>query len=91
MSENVGTFLDEYELQLPTETQQKLAKETAKEPFSQWWIVGDVFHFDNVGVTRSHEGVQYLCCSECELGPFGIKEGDRYLVALDRVKHLVKE
>ncbi|CAD5225571.1 unnamed protein product [Bursaphelenchus xylophilus] len=71
LDKNVGTFIGEYTVDVPLESQKKANPKTEKEPLSQWWSVQDVFHFENVGVTRSHEGIQYLCCSECEFRSIG--------------------
>ncbi|KAF7639882.1 hypothetical protein Mgra_00000803 [Meloidogyne graminicola] len=41
------------------------------EEYSKWWIVNNMFTFENVGFTHSFEGLKFLACADCEIGPIG--------------------
>lgn len=45
--------------------------------------------FDNVGFTHASEGVKYLVCADCEVGPVGYLslESQTHYIALSRVCH----
>ena len=36
-----------------------------------FWRVEGVFDYDNVGFTRSVDGLKFLICADCEVGPLG--------------------
>lgn len=38
-----------------------------------FWIVNDIFTFENVGVAKTTEDldITYLCCADCDMGPIG--------------------
>ena len=57
----------------------------------QFWVVSDMFDFDNVGFSHTVEGVKYLVCADCERGPIGYHDTNggnkKCHVALARVTH----
>ena len=56
----------------------------------QFWLVGDMFTFENVGFSKTVNTTKYLVCADCEIGPIGfldIQEKNKHYVALGRVKH----
>jgi len=61
------------------------------EELKQFWVVSDMFDFDNVGFSHTVEGVKYLVCADCERGPIGYHDtngGNKNChVALARVTH----
>ena len=62
-----------------------------KETFKQWFVVDDMFEFENIGFTKSvdNDTIKYLICADCEVGPLGyqcISTKKNYL-AVARVKH----
>jgi hypothetical protein len=87
LSEKVGSMIYDRSLDIPFMVQKKDFTEAQKENLTKFCVVQKVFDFDNVGVTRSHEGSVYLTCSECEMGPIGLKDpnSEQYLVAIERV------
>ena len=55
----------------------------------QWWVVDDIFTFDNIGFSHSVDTTKYLTCADCEFGPVGYHNvtTKKSFIALDRVKH----
>jgi hypothetical protein len=43
----------------------------AGEPF---WVVDDMYHFDNMAFSRTVGARKFLCCPDCEFGPLGYRE-----------------
>ena len=60
------------------------------QSFKQFWMVQDMFDFDNVGFSNTVDGIKYLVCADCEMGPIGYHdlETKKCYVALARVEHV---
>jgi len=61
---------------------------TGTRQYDEWWVVNDMFQFENIGFTRlSAEQAQimqgrFMCCADCEHEPIGfVKSGNQYYVA----------
>ena len=63
------------------------------EEFSEFWLVDDMFTFDNVGFSNTIDNRKFLVCADCEMGPIGYHDLDskKSFVALSRVKHIWSE
>ncbi|GLH04821.1 hypothetical protein R5R35_010141 [Gryllus longicercus] len=62
---------------------------TEEEVVKDYWVVDDMYHFENVGFSNTISGIKYLACADCEVGPIGwfdIAAKTSY-VALSRVLH----
>ncbi|XP_047001849.1 guanine nucleotide exchange factor MSS4 [Schistocerca americana] len=60
-----------------------------EEVIKDYWVVEDMYSFENVGFSNTVSGVKYLACADCEVGPIGwydIAARTSY-VALSRVLH----
>lgn len=60
------------------------------EDLKAFWLVTDMFTFDNVGFTNTVDSIKYLICADCEIGPIGwhnITDKKAFYVAVERVKH----
>lgn len=59
------------------------------EEFNEFWIIDDMFTFDNVGFSNTIGNHKFLICADCEMGPVGYHdlESKKSFVALARVKH----
>ena len=71
-------------------TQLKNQTESEKHILKDFWKVSDMFHFENVGFSNSVDGVKYLTCADCEMGPIGwhdLQTKESFL-ALSRVRNL---
>lgn len=87
---NSGRYLErEFILPLISAKNQEPA-EPEREKLMQFWLVGDMFTFENVGFSKTVNTTKYLVCADCEIGPIGfldIQEKNKHYVALGRVKH----
>lgn len=91
MNNNVATLLSSNEFSLPLMHQKhsKSIDELETEVFKEYWIIDDMFHFENIGFSNTVGNYKYLICADCEMGPVGyhdITTKTNY-VALQRVKH----
>ncbi|XP_069163100.1 guanine nucleotide exchange factor MSS4 homolog [Procambarus clarkii] len=88
LSPKSATFLNE-PYPLPTPTQPKDQPSTLTEDLNEWWVVDDMFTFDNIGFSHSVGSTKYLVCADCERGPVGWHDNNtrKSYVALARVKH----
>jgi len=44
------------------------------ESIEKFWLVVDMFTFDNVGFTKTLENIKFLICADCEIGPIGYQD-----------------
>lgn len=68
--------------------QKKNAPEVETDTIHEWFLVDDMFTFDNVGVSHLVDNKKYLTCADCEYGPIGWMDitNQRSYVALPRVR-----
>ena len=91
LPEKKGQFVDDIEKELHVMHKKQEDAGVKKEKFKQFYVVNDMFDFDNIGFTKSvdNDSLKYLICADCEVGPLGwhcISTKKNY-VALARVKH----
>lgn len=58
------------------------------ETLSDFWLVKDMFTFENVGFTNTVDNKKFLICADCEVGPIGwqdLADSVNLYVALERV------
>ncbi|KAL1138231.1 hypothetical protein AAG570_009920 [Ranatra chinensis] len=74
---------------LPT-MNHKAEDADSEEDISDYWQVGDVYAFENLGFSKTVSGLKYLICADCEIGPIGWHDIDtkQSYVALSRVRYL---
>uniref|UniRef100_A0A1I8AZH1 Guanine nucleotide exchange factor MSS4 n=1 Tax=Meloidogyne hapla TaxID=6305 RepID=A0A1I8AZH1_MELHA len=67
----------------------ELPKDLETEEFNKWWIVGNMFTFENVGFTHSFAGCKFLACADCEIGPIGFvcPDSNNCFVSVERVEY----
>ncbi|XP_026272031.1 guanine nucleotide exchange factor MSS4 homolog [Frankliniella occidentalis] len=70
LNPSVGTFVQQ-EFALPAMTKQKNQIIDEKHELREFWKVKDMFQFENVGFSNTVDGVKYLTCADCEMGPIG--------------------
>ena len=61
---------------------------TDGETVTDFWVVDDMFTFDNVGFSNTVGTTKFLICADCEIGPVGyhdITNQKAFYIALDRV------
>jgi hypothetical protein len=60
------------------------------ETLTDFWLVDNMYTFENVGFSNTVGTIKYLICADCEIGPIGwhdIQDKAAFFVALQRVKH----
>lgn len=69
--------------------QSKTTEELESEEYKEFWIVDDMFSFENIGFSNQVGNYKYLICADCEMGPVGYHdlETKKNYIALKRVKH----
>ncbi|CAK5066143.1 unnamed protein product [Meloidogyne enterolobii] len=72
-----------------TKHKNELPKNLETEEFNKWWIVGNMFTFENVGFTHSFDGCKFLACADCEIGPIGFvcPDSNNCFVSVERVEY----
>jgi hypothetical protein len=82
-----GSYFQE-ERDLPKMAQKKNAPEVEVDSIKEWFLVEDMFTFDNVGVSHVVNDMKYLTCADCEFGPIGWMDvnNKKSYVALSRVR-----
>lgn len=63
--------------------------ELENENFHEFWIIDDMYTFENIGFSNTVGNYKYLICADCEMGPVGYHNTStkKNYVALKRVKH----
>lgn len=63
--------------------------ELETEVFKDFWVVDDMFTFENIGFSNTVGDFKYLICADCDMGPIGyhIISTKKNYIALIRVKH----
>ncbi|XP_076470090.1 guanine nucleotide exchange factor MSS4-like [Babylonia areolata] len=80
----------EKEFFLPHMYKKNQAKPSNGEDLKAFWLVTDMYTFDNVGFTNTVDSIKYLICADCEIGPIGwhdVSDKRAYYIAVERVKH----
>lgn len=87
----VGEFVTDRAYDVPLMYQKRKEEPTVEtEKLSSWWLVRDMFEFENVGFTNSHMGMKFLACADCEIGPIGLvdpTDPNLLLLSTDRVDY----
>ena len=91
LEKNKGKFCDDQQKDLHVMHKKQEEAGIVKENLSQYFVIDDMFEFENIGFTKSvdNETIKYLICADCEVGPIGwhcISTKKNY-IALARVKH----
>lgn len=67
---------------------QKSGEEFQNEALTGFWLVENIYNFENMGFSRTVDDIKYLACAECDVGPLGwhdLKDKKCY-VSLSRIK-----
>lgn len=85
----IATYVPSKPYALPLCRQKKDGLAVEKEHVDAWWCVEKMLDFENIGFTHAVEGVKYLVCADCEIGPVGYLslESQFHYIALSRVSH----
>lgn len=71
---------------------QKNTKDVAKietESLEDFWVVDDMFTFENIGFSNTVDQRKFLICADCDMGPVGYHNlsTKKCYIALKRVKY----
>lgn len=72
------------EFVLPDSQSKEGTKET--NPSNKYWCVDNMYAFENVGFSKTVDGVKYLICADCEIGPIGWHDLDTKLSYVSLLK-----
>lgn len=78
------------ENQLPLMKQNKNTESDPEtETISFFWLVPDMFTFQNIGFSNTVGNTKYLTCADCEAGPIGYHDlpTQKSYIAFSRIKH----
>ncbi|KAI6651738.1 Guanine nucleotide exchange factor MSS4 [Oopsacas minuta] len=88
---NIGVYV-ESEAELPPllkkESLNAATQEIPVEKVTAFWKIKDMFHFENIGVSKTIGNTKYLLCADCEIGPVGyhlITNPQAFFLAVHRV------
>lgn len=89
ISPSVASYVPSKPYALPLCRQKKDGVAVEKEHIEEWWCIEKMLDFDNIGFTHASEGVKYLICADCEVGPVGYLslESHYHYIALSRITH----
>jgi len=71
-------------------SEQSSAASADGETLQDFWLVDNMFAFENVGFSNTVGTTKYLICADCEIGPIGWHDTSNkteFFIALDRVRH----
>ena len=92
LPQNMGTFEKDVEKSLHVMHKKQEDAGIKKEKLKQFFVVNDMFDFDNIGFTKpvDNNTIKYLICADCEVAPLGWHciSSKKNFVALARVKHV---
>lgn len=60
------------------------------ENVEDFWMVDNMFAFENVGFSNTVGTTKYLTCADCEIGPIGwhdVNNKTEFFIAMSRVRH----
>ncbi|XP_059617135.1 guanine nucleotide exchange factor MSS4 homolog [Phlebotomus argentipes] len=80
----------QFSLPLMRQKNVSSAAEAETEEIKEFWMVDDMFTFENIGVSHTVNNTKFLVCADCEMGPVGYHDipSRKSYVALSRVKHV---
>ncbi|CRL01102.1 CLUMA_CG014199, isoform A [Clunio marinus] len=90
LTPNNAKFIEkEFSLPLMHQKHSRNLDELETEVFKDFWVVDDMFTFENIGFSNTVGDYKYLICADCDMGPVGyhILSTKKNYIALVRVKH----
>lgn len=75
-------------LSIPQMMTTKKGEETKfeSESVKDFWLVSDMYDFENVGFCNTVDSWKYLACADCEIGPIGAHkiQSKEFLLSVER-------
>lgn len=88
---NYNAIVSVFQFYLPYMFKKKVETQpTEGEDLKAFWLVKDMYTFDNVGFSNTVDSIKYLICADCEIGPIGwhnITDKKSFYIAVERVRH----
>ncbi|XP_053975656.1 guanine nucleotide exchange factor MSS4 homolog [Hylaeus anthracinus] len=77
------------EFKLPYVQRKGEGEADQQESITDYWLVEDMYTFENIGLSLTVDNIKYLACADCERGPVGWHDlsTKKSYIALSRVKH----
>ncbi|XP_054164695.1 guanine nucleotide exchange factor MSS4 homolog [Oppia nitens] len=84
---NIGLYV-KIEKELPS-VMSRSEDTNQSELLSDFWLVSDMFQFENMAFSKNVKDVKYLACAECDIGPIGWHNlsDQKCYIANNRIKH----
>lgn len=72
------------------QTKANPVSEPDTENLSRFWVVDDIYTFENVGFSHTVGNNKYLTCADCEAGPIGYHDISSKIsyVSFSRVEYM---
>ncbi|KAM7352914.1 RAB interacting factor STRAT [Cochliomyia hominivorax] len=79
----------QFDLPLMHQKNTKDVHSIETESLEDFWLVDDMFTFENVGFSNTVDQRKFLICADCDMGPVGYHDLNtkKCYIALKRVKH----
>lgn len=77
-------------LPFPQQKKNQIPEEAEGEIVDTFWVVHDMYKFENVGFCKAIGTLKFLMCADCEIGPVGVhdtREPTGFFVSTDRILH----
>ncbi|XP_005187760.1 guanine nucleotide exchange factor MSS4 homolog [Musca domestica] len=90
LKEQEGTYESkQFDLPLTHQKNTKDINTIETESLSDFWVINDMFTFENIGFSNTVDKRKFLICADCDMGPVGYHDIDtkKCYVALKRVHH----
>ena len=62
-----------------------------EEVIKNFWRLGSLMSFENIGVSHIKDNTKFLSCADCEVGPIGwhdINDKTKFYIAAERVRYV---
>ncbi|XP_075152569.1 RAB interacting factor STRAT [Haematobia irritans] len=79
----------QFDLPLTHQKNTKDINTIETESLDDFWVIDDMFTFENIGFSNTVDKRKFLICADCEMGPVGYNDIDtkKCYIALMRVHH----
>mmetsp|Transcript_32674 Transcript_32674/g.45576 ORF Transcript_32674/g.45576 Transcript_32674/m.45576 type:complete len:153 (-) Transcript_32674:304-762(-) len=90
---NKATLIEDRKIFMHHMSLREEDQKQSGQELTKFWLVSDQFQFENIGVSKptgESADFRYLACSDCDLGPIGIRfnvKPAEFLIAHDRVHY----
>lgn len=85
---SIAALTEKSEINLPKIERAKVEESSCRK----FWLVQDIYQFENLSFSRTVDDMKYLACAECDIGPIGYQDqSDKTsYIAFERVSYTEK-